>query len=153
LLNKNYDIYEASLQLCLMFFQFFHLNKSITKHTRQASSISVQKSSKKSRKKTVTVTDFKLQRYHKELMTENKEKTEKDYLKLFFNDNNATFKSAEQKQVIEEVLKETMSQVHNETDAQLIILKYKKNTMKRKKKASYRSKKIMCFSLKVLISN
>jgi len=47
LLNKNYDIYEASLQLCLMFFQFFHLNKLITKHTRQASSISVQKSSKK----------------------------------------------------------------------------------------------------------
>ncbi len=107
LLNKNYDIYEASLQLCLMFFQFFYLNKSITKHTRQASSISVQKTSKKSRKNTVTVTDFELQRYHKELMTENKEKTEKDYLKLFFNDNNATFKSAEQKQVIEEVLKET----------------------------------------------
>jgi hypothetical protein len=38
-------------------------------------------------------------------LTENKEKTVEDYLKLFFNDNNATFKSAEQKQVIEEVLK------------------------------------------------
>ena len=46
-----------------------------------------------------------------------------------------------------------MSQVHNETDAQLIIFKYKKNTMKRKRKASYRSEKIMCFSLRVLVSN
>jgi len=46
-----------------------------------------------------------------------------------------------------------MSQVHNETDAQLIIFKYKKNTIKRKRKASYRSEKIMCFSLKVLVSN
>ncbi len=63
--------------------------------------------SQKSRKNTVTVTDFELQRYHKELLTENKEKTVEDYLKLFFNDNNALFKSAEQKQVIEEVLKET----------------------------------------------
>jgi len=35
----------------------------------------------------------------------------------------------------------------------LIISKYKQNTMKRKRKASYRSEKIMCFSLKVLISN
>ncbi len=47
----------------------------------------------------------------------------------------------------------TLSQVHNETDAQLIIFKYKKNTMKKERKASYRSKKIMCFSLKVLVSN
>jgi len=46
-----------------------------------------------------------------------------------------------------------MSQVCNETDAQLIISKYKKNIMKRKREASYRSKKIMCFSLKVLVSN
>jgi len=46
-----------------------------------------------------------------------------------------------------------VSQVCNETDAQLIIFKYKKNTMKRKRRASYRSKKIMCFSLKVLVSN
>jgi hypothetical protein len=38
----------------------------------------VQKTSKKVKKNTVTVTDFELQRYHKELMTENKEKTEKD---------------------------------------------------------------------------
>ncbi len=44
-------------------------------------------------------------------------------------------------------------QVCNETDAQLIISKYKKNTIKRKRKASYRSEKIMCFSLKVLVSN
>jgi len=35
----------------------------------------------------------------------------------------------------------------------LIISKYKKNTMKRKRKASYKSKKIMCFSLRVLVSN
>ncbi len=46
-----------------------------------------------------------------------------------------------------------LSQVCNETDAQLIIFKYKKNTMKKKRKASYRSEKIMCFSLKVLVSN
>ncbi len=46
-----------------------------------------------------------------------------------------------------------MSQVRNETDAQLIISKYKKNTMKGKRRASYRSKKIMCFSLRVLVSN
>jgi len=46
-----------------------------------------------------------------------------------------------------------MSQVHNETDTQLIISKYKKNTMKRKKRASYRSEKIICFSLRVLVSN
>jgi len=46
-----------------------------------------------------------------------------------------------------------LSQVCNETDAQLIIFKYKKNTMKRKRRASYRSKKIMCFSLNVLVSN
>jgi len=35
----------------------------------------------------------------------------------------------------------------------LIMSKYKKNTMKRKRKALYRDEKIMCFSLKVLISN
>ncbi len=46
-----------------------------------------------------------------------------------------------------------MSQVCNEINAQLIISKYKKNTMKRKRKASYRSEKIMCFSLRVLVSN
>jgi len=46
-----------------------------------------------------------------------------------------------------------LSQVCNETDTQLIISKYKKNTMKRKRKASYRSEKIMCFSLRVLVSN
>jgi len=46
-----------------------------------------------------------------------------------------------------------MSQVCNETDTQLIISKYKKNTMKRKRRASYRSEKIMCFSLRVLVSN
>ncbi len=46
-----------------------------------------------------------------------------------------------------------MSQVHNETDTQLIISKYKKNTMKKKRKALYRSKKIICFSLRVLVSN
>ncbi len=50
-------------------------------------------------------------------------------------------------------MKRQVSQVCNETDAQLIISKYKKNTIKRKRKASYRSKKIMCFSLKVLVSN
>jgi len=43
--------------------------------------------------------------------------------------------------------------VCNETDAQLIIFKYKKNTMKRKRKASYKSERIMCFSLKILVSN
>jgi len=46
-----------------------------------------------------------------------------------------------------------MSWVCNETDTQLIIFKYKKNTMKRKRRALYRSKKIMCFNLKVLVSN
>jgi len=35
----------------------------------------------------------------------------------------------------------------------LIISKYKKNTMKRKRRALYRSKKKMCFSLRVLVSN
>ncbi len=45
-----------------------------------------------------------------------------------------------------------MSQVCNETDAQLIMFKYKKNTIKKKRRASYRSEKIMCFSLKVLVS-
>jgi hypothetical protein len=55
-------------------FQYFHLNKSVTKHTRQASSINVQKQVKSQEKHTVTVTDFELQRYHKELLTENKEK-------------------------------------------------------------------------------
>jgi hypothetical protein len=43
--------------------------------------------------------------------------------------------------------------VCNETDAQLIISKYKKNTMKRKERASTEVKKIMCFSLRVLVSN
>jgi len=46
-----------------------------------------------------------------------------------------------------------LSWVCNETDAQLIISKYKKNTMKRKRRASYKSEKIMCFSLRVLVSN
>ncbi len=46
-----------------------------------------------------------------------------------------------------------LSQVCNEIDAWLIISKYKKNTMKKKRRASYRHKKIMCFSLKVLISS
>ncbi len=46
-----------------------------------------------------------------------------------------------------------LSQVCNEIDAQLIISKYKKNTMKRKRKALYRDEKIKCFSLKVLVSN
>ena len=46
-----------------------------------------------------------------------------------------------------------LSQVCNEINTWLIIFKYKKNTMKRKRRASYRSKKIMCFSLKVLVSN
>ncbi len=41
-----------------------------------------------------------------------------------------------------------MSQVCNETDAQLIISKYKKNTMKKKRKASYRDKKISALVLK-----
>jgi len=43
--------------------------------------------------------------------------------------------------------------VYNEIDAQLIMLKYKKNTMKRKRRALYRDEKIECFSLKVLVSN
>jgi len=46
-----------------------------------------------------------------------------------------------------------MSQVCNEINAQLIISKYKKNTIKRKRRASYKSEKIMCFSLRVLVSN
>ena len=46
-----------------------------------------------------------------------------------------------------------MLQVCNETDAQLIMFKYKKNTMKRKRRALYRDEKIKCFNLKVLISN
>jgi len=46
-----------------------------------------------------------------------------------------------------------MSQVCNETDAQLIMSKYKKNTMKRKRRALYRDEKIKYFSLKVLVSN
>ena len=50
-------------------------------------------------------------------------------------------------------IKARVSQVCNETDAQLVISKYKKNTMKRKRRASYRSEKIMCFSLRVLVSN
>ncbi len=41
-----------------------------------------------------------------------------------------------------------MLQVHNETDAQLIMFKYKKNTMKKKRKASYRDKKISALVLK-----
>jgi len=50
-------------------------------------------------------------------------------------------------------LYQKLSQVCNEINAQLIISKYKKNTMKRKRRASYKSEKIMCFSLKVLVSN
>ena len=46
-----------------------------------------------------------------------------------------------------------VSQVCNETDAQLIISKYKKNTIKRKRRALYRDEKIKCFNLKVLVSN
>ncbi len=46
-----------------------------------------------------------------------------------------------------------MLQVCNEINAQLIISKYKKNTMKKKKRASYRDKKVSAFSLKVLVSN
>lgn len=42
--------------------------------------------------------------------------------------------------------------VRNETDARLVIPKYKKNTMKRKKKRGG-SEKIKCFSLRVLVSN
>ncbi len=40
-----------------------------------------------------------------------------------------------------------MSRVCNETDAQLIISKYKKNTMKKKRKASYRDKKVSALVL------
>jgi len=46
-----------------------------------------------------------------------------------------------------------LSQVHNETDTQLIMSKYKKNTIKRKRRALYRDEKIKCFSLRVLVSN
>ena len=46
-----------------------------------------------------------------------------------------------------------MSQVCNEINTQLIMFKYKKNTMKRKRKALYRDEKIKCFSLRVLVSN
>ncbi len=46
-----------------------------------------------------------------------------------------------------------MSQICNETNTQLIMFKYKKNTMKRKRKALYKDEKIKCFSLKVLVSN
>ena len=46
-----------------------------------------------------------------------------------------------------------VSQVCNETDAQLIMPKYKKNTMNREREDSYRSEKIMCFSLRILVSN
>ena len=41
-----------------------------------------------------------------------------------------------------------MLQVYNETDAQLIMFKYKKNTMKKKKRASYRDKKVSALVLK-----
>ncbi len=62
--------------------------------------------------------------------------------------------SDEEEFEIKKILKKRfVSQVCNETDAQLIISKYKKNTMKRKRRASYRSEKIMCFSLRVLVSN
>jgi len=54
---------------------------------------------------------------------------------------------------LKNVFERTVSQVCNETNAQLIISKYKKNTMKKKRRASYKSKKIMCFSLRVLVSN
>ncbi len=41
-----------------------------------------------------------------------------------------------------------MSQVHNETDTQLIISKYKKNTMKKKRRALYKDKKVSALVLK-----
>ncbi len=40
-----------------------------------------------------------------------------------------------------------MLQVYNKTDTQLIIFKYKKNTMKKKRKASYKDKKISALVL------
>jgi hypothetical protein len=46
-----------------------------------------------------------------------------------------------------------MSQVCNEIDAQLIIFKYKKNIMKKKKKSFIWKQEGKCFSLKVLFSN
>jgi len=46
-----------------------------------------------------------------------------------------------------------VSRVCNETDAQLVMPKYKKNTMKRKRRALYRDEKVKCFSLRVLVSN
>ncbi len=41
-----------------------------------------------------------------------------------------------------------MSQVCNETDAWLIIFKYKKNTIKKKRRALYRDKKVSALVLK-----
>ena len=69
-------------------------------------------------------------------------------VKNSYNDEKNT---AELNNIAKKAMK--MSQVCNETDAQLIISKYKKNTMKRKRRASYRSEKIMCFSLRILVSN
>ncbi len=40
-----------------------------------------------------------------------------------------------------------MSQICNETDAQLIMSKYKKNTMKKKRRALYKDKKISALVL------
>ncbi len=40
-----------------------------------------------------------------------------------------------------------VSQVYNEINAQLIISKYKKNTMKKKRRASYKDKKISALVL------
>ena len=45
-------------------------------------------------------------------------------------------------------LRLTLSQVHNETDTQLIISKYKKNTMKKKRRALYKDKKVSALVLK-----
>ncbi len=42
----------------------------------------------------------------------------------------------------------SMSWVCNETDAWLIIFKYKKNTMKKKRRASYKDKKVSALVLK-----
>ncbi len=41
-----------------------------------------------------------------------------------------------------------MSQICNETDAQLIMSKYKKNTMKKKRRALYRDNKVNALVLK-----
>ncbi len=69
------------------------------------------------------------------------------------NENNNNTDENECIVKLRQIASALLSQVCNETDAQLIISKYKKNTMKREKRASYRSEKIMCFSLRVLVSN